>query len=122
MNSDQQIDEMARDLCEHYGTSGCDTENCECYRWCNIYSDCSVLHKKGYRKSEDVAREIVEDAKETILNYHLQENKKYLKGLSKTKKQFDIETACFRAITDAVKFAIATLNEIEKKYTEEEKR
>ena len=49
----KQIEEMAKDLCEHYGTGGCDSGNCECYRWCNVYSDCEVLHKKGYRKQSE---------------------------------------------------------------------
>jgi hypothetical protein len=66
----------------------------------------------------EVVREIVDDAKQTLLDYHLQEGKKYLNSLSKTKKQFDIQTERYRAITDTIKFAIETLNGIEKKYTE----
>lgn len=66
-----------------------------------------------------IARDIVMGAKATLLDYHSQEGEKYSKSLSKTKKQFDIQTERYRAITDTIKFAIETLNEIEKKYTEE---
>ena len=77
-----------------------------------------TLYNAGYRKASDVAREIVNDVKETLLDYHLRENKKYGESKTKSKKQFDVETARLRAITDAIKFAIETLNGIEKKYTE----
>ena len=69
----------------------------------------------------DVAREIVEDVKTTLLDYHLQENMKYLQSLFNTKKQFDIKTQRYRAATDAIKFALKTLDEIEKKYAEDGK-
>ena len=79
----------------------------------------AVLIENGWRKASDVAKEIFEEIKEILLDYHLRENKKYLKSQSQTKKQFEIETARYRAITEAIKFAICTLDEIEKKYTGE---
>jgi hypothetical protein len=66
-----------------------------------------------------IARDIVMDAKTKLLDYHSQEDEKYSKSRSKTKKQFDIQTERYRAITDAIKFAIETLTGIEKKYTED---
>lgn len=74
---------------------------------------------KGYRRASAVAREIVNEVKETLLDFHLREDKKYRASKAKSRKQFEIETARYRAITDAIKFAIEALNEIEKKYESE---
>lgn len=117
---EKQIEDMAKDMCEYYyeGTCYQDKKPCDCK--CEIFTDAQYLYAKGYRKAADVAREIIDDVKETLLDYHLQENKKYLNSQSKTKKQFDIETARYRAITDTVKFAIATLDELKNKYESEE--
>lgn len=73
------------------------------------------------RIKREIVRDIVMGAKDTLLDYHLQENKKYLKSQSKTKKRFEIETTRYRAITEAIELALNTLNEKEKKYTEDGK-
>jgi predicted transcriptional regulator len=97
---------------------------CQCNKVCDHnkygFENCGNYISADLVQRAEAAMEIVEDVKETLLDYHLQENKKYLKSLSKTKKQFEIETARYRAITDAIKFALETLNEIEDRYTEEE--
>lgn len=88
---------------------------------CVIRKSIMALTTADVAPIAEVAREIVEDVKVTLLDYHLQESKKYSKSISKTKKQFDIETQSYRAVTDAIIFALKTLGEIEKKYTEEGK-
>lgn len=83
----------------------------------NEHDATEIAFKNGYKQGKaDGAREMINDVKEILLDYHLRENKKYCASTAKTKKQFDIETARYRAITNAVKFAITTLNETEKKY------
>lgn len=98
---------------------------CQCNRVCDHnkygFENCGNYISGDLSPRAEAAREIVEDVKTTLLDYHLQESKKYNKSLSKTKKQFDIETQRYRAVTDAIKFALKTLDEIEKKYTEEGK-
>lgn len=98
---------------------------CQCNKVCDHnkygFENCGNYISDDLALRAEVAREIVEDVKETLLDYHLQENKKYLKSTSKTKKQFDIETQRYIAVTDAIKFALETLNEIEDRYTEEGK-
>lgn len=98
---------------------------CQCNKVCDHnkygFENCGNYISADVAPRAEVAREIVEDVKATLLDYHLQENKKYLKSLSKTKKQFEIETARYRAITDAIKFALDTLHELENRYTEDGK-
>ena len=117
-NRDKQIEEMTKDLCD-IDCKGMKCDNCDHYG-CEYRMQAEALYNAGYRKADEVAREIIADFKDILLDYHLQEDKKYVRSSSNSKKQFEIETARYRAITDAVKFAIETLNEIEKKYAEGE--
>ena len=64
---EMQIEEMAKDLCDHYGSSGCDSDNCEGYRYCNVWHDCSTLIEKGYRKASEVAEEIFAEIEEIVI-------------------------------------------------------
>ena len=62
MNQDKQIEEMARDICEHYNRYGtCYLDNKPCDLKCDEYTNAEYLYKKGYRKASDVAREIADE-------------------------------------------------------------
>ena len=114
-----QIKEMARIACPCNVGGMCNADNKLCDLDCSEGKEFGKLYNAGYLKSSDVAREIVNDVKETLLDFHLREDKKYSASKTKKRKQFDIETARYRAITDAIKFAIEALNEVEKKYESE---
>ena len=60
-NDQEKIDKMAKALCEYYGTTACDSTNCECYRYCNIGADCSVLYNKGYSHERDIALAVLQE-------------------------------------------------------------
>jgi hypothetical protein len=59
---ENQIEEMAKVLCEDYGEcKKCTLSNPECENPCMVREDCERLYNQGYRKSQDVAREIIEE-------------------------------------------------------------
>lgn len=71
MNSDKQIDEMAKDLCH--------TETCEakkigtpCYQRCKAYIYAERAVDKGYRKASEVASEVIEEFKNIAKDYLLE--------------------------------------------------
>ena len=113
-NEKNQIEEMAKDLF----ISVCWTELEDGEVAFDADRTSINLHSKGYRKASDVAEKIFEDAKRALIDFWESEDKKYITSHSKSEKQFNIETTRYRAITDAVKFALGTLGEIKKKYTE----
>ena len=99
MNKDNQIKEMARDLCN---STMCDLEtfnNCRmprgnCSRCQRVAED---LYNAGYRKAEDVVREIFEELEDayyecihidptTNIGYLLQT--KFLKKLAELKEKY----------------------------------
>lgn len=72
MNSDKQIDEMAKVI--ENGVNICAKKPCEDCDFCGA-DDCMCqnlviakeLHTAGYRKASDVAREIIDDLESQIL-------------------------------------------------------
>ena len=70
MNRDKQIEEMAKDLCECYNCDGtCYQDDKPCDLKCDEYTNAQYLYEKGYRKSSDIAREIIADFREMIKGY-----------------------------------------------------
>lgn len=98
MTKEKQIEEMAKITCQMHrrekekkcaGVQECD---CKCLQ----YNRCEALYNLGYRKASDVAREIMQEVRQALLNMIL----KNAMG-----ENYDIEN----------RFA-----EIEKKFTESE--
>ena len=62
MDREKQIEEMAKVMC-----GGCPDNNqcmcCLCATWYNA----EVLYKAGYRKEDDIAKEIFDDIKEKLI-------------------------------------------------------
>ena len=58
ITKDEQIEEMAKDLCECYVDYGTDT--------IDVKATAEKLTIKGYRKASDVAREIFEEIEEVF--------------------------------------------------------
>lgn len=52
MTENEQIEEMARDLCEHYYDGRCYLDKKECDCKCPERRDARYLYSKGYRKVE----------------------------------------------------------------------
>ena len=62
LNKENQIEEMAKVLCEDYGEcKKCTLSNPKCENPCMIREDCERLYNQGYRKTSEIAREIFED-------------------------------------------------------------
>lgn len=112
--SRDNISEMARVMCGREK----DCLLCLVQTPCLMRNCAELLNAAGYRKASDVALEVIKEIKKRLLAFHLDESKKYTGATVKSKKQFDLETTRYRAITEAVNLAIAILNESEKKYTE----
>jgi hypothetical protein len=77
MTKDNQIEQMAKDMCEYYyeGTCYQDKKPCDCK--CDIFTDAQYLYAKGYRKASDVAREIFAEIDELLKSQEaLSENKR----------------------------------------------
>ena len=112
MNRDKQIKEMAKSLCEHYGTDGCDSDNCECARYCNVYGDCGTLVDKGYRKASEVALEVIDEVKKLIKEkYYDNKNSLYDSPLLSAMK-YSVRYNSVKLLQD--------LDNLKKKYTEGE--
>ena len=61
MNREQQIEEMAKTLCEDYGEcKKCTLSNPECENPCTIKDDCEMLYNAGYRLAREVAVDVFE--------------------------------------------------------------
>ena len=115
---------MAKDLCNDIGVAVvivCKRDD----GTVNLASSGKYLKNlvdKGYRKSSDVARERLQKMlKKYCLIIIGKKVKNIIQADPRQKKQFDVETVCFRTITDVVKFAISILDELKKKYTEGER-
>lgn len=71
MTENEQIEEMARDLCECYIDGVCYQDNTPCDLRCEEYTNSEYLYSKGYRKASEVAREIFEDIENVLSeNFH----------------------------------------------------
>ena len=68
MSKEKQIEEMARDICEHYNSDGtCYHDGKPCDFKCEGFTDAQYLYEKGYRKASDVAEEIFAEIEEYML-------------------------------------------------------
>lgn len=54
---EEQIEEMAKDMCEEYGTALCG--ECDSYGGCDNKLIAEKLYNEGYRKQSDTVREIL---------------------------------------------------------------
>ena len=101
MSRDKQIKEMAKDICVECSSPHCIPRK-NCSSW--IYAEKAV--DKGYRKSADVAREII-----SIIEQRMTLNDNRLKGISEI---------MWQAIYNARIEAYRDIKEIiEQKYTED---
>lgn len=114
MNEEKQIEEMARIA------SKCITN------WLNNETPkplpdyiAEVLYNACYRKASEVAEEVTEAVKKSLLAFHLDEDRRYNTASIKTNRQMDIATARFRAVTDTLLVAVNAMIELKKKYTKE---
>lgn len=70
MNRDKQIEEMAMLVCRHTMTKMCVDGTCPMLWECPLnIKTVEALYDAGYRKSTDVAREIIADFREMIKGY-----------------------------------------------------
>lgn len=68
---DKQIEEMAKILCRDYSMGECMVDGFDCLEGhCSKRERIEALYNAGYRKAEDVAREIFEEI-EKVVNYAL---------------------------------------------------
>lgn len=121
MNKEKQIEEMAKDLCSDIGVAiviVCKRED-GTVNLANSEKYLKNLVNKGYRKASEVALEVLDSTKDKLLEYFNNEDKRYNTSVTKSKKQFDIATARYRAISEVVKLVIVDIYaELKKKYTE----
>lgn len=50
MDKQNQIEEMARIICDNYNNGGCEIDGYVCNYRCSNYVDCERLYNAGYRK------------------------------------------------------------------------
>ena len=62
MNKEKQIEEMARLICLSYNTDAC--KKCDDSDFCSVKDEAQRLYTAGYRKADEVAREIFADLKQ----------------------------------------------------------
>jgi hypothetical protein len=62
-----EIEQMAKDMCEYYyeGTCYQDKKPCDCK--CYIFTDARYLYAKGYRKANDLAEEIFAEIEKLLV-------------------------------------------------------
>lgn len=60
MNKEKQIEEMAKDLCKYATSLYCASGECVNHNCLVDYRALEILYDKGYRKADEVAREICE--------------------------------------------------------------
>ncbi len=72
MSRDKQIDEMVKLMCGNRkifkSCKSCRTANPNANAYCRIENGAEILVSEGYRKASDVAREIMQDVRQTLLN------------------------------------------------------
>lgn len=68
MNRDKQIDEMAKDLC-HTATCEIEKIGIPCNHRCKAHIYATRAIDKGYRKADEVAREIFEELEKFMSPY-----------------------------------------------------
>ena len=66
MSRENQIEEMARDLCECCDNGICYADKKPCDLKCEEYTNAQYLFAKGYRKASEVAREIFEEIEKEL--------------------------------------------------------
>lgn len=113
MNKENQIDEMAKDMCEYYyeGTCYQDKKPCDCK--CDIFTDAQYLYSKGYRKSTDIAEEIFDEFHNMLLKFVSD----FDDGLEKANdKATTVVLDCAR---ETILLVILYLAGLKKKYTQE---
>ena len=128
MSRDKQIEEMAEDLsltydyvgCDEWHCSGCRYENYSKGYFCERIMQAEKLTAKGYRKADDVAREIFEEIEE-MLNLQA-------KIVCETRDKYretDEPMLSFIAMLDGRIYSLRVVEEhiaeLKKKYTEEGK-
>jgi len=78
-------------------------------------------YEKGYingynAKVSDVAMEIFEEIKKTLLEYHRDKSNKYMSMRIKSTKERQIASAHYQGLSGAVTFALRTIDDLKKKY------
>lgn len=107
MSRDKQIDEMVKDLCD-IDCKGMKCDSCDSYG-CEYAMQAEALYNAGYRKSSDVARDIINDALSKI-QIMISSLKQY--------EQTNIITEFNGGAKTALEIVFKDLVELKKKYTE----
>lgn len=67
MTKDKQIEEMTKILCTDYDMGKCMVDSFDCLEGhCSKRERIEALHTAGYRKADDVAREVFEEIEKEI--------------------------------------------------------
>lgn len=114
MQMDNQIQEMAKDMCEYYYEGTCYQDKKPCDLRCESMTDAQYLYAKGYRKASEVASGIFEEIEKSIATI------KYTVD-SPRYTHIPVETmveVCNWILQDCIPKRLA---ELKKKYTESEK-
>lgn len=89
MNKEEQIEEMAKTLCEDYGNcKNCTLINPECENPCTVEDDCEKLYNAEYRKASDIAREIFEEIEYLIWQNDTHPASELREGIAELKKKY----------------------------------
>lgn len=72
MNKDENIIELARDLCGHYNSNGCCGDGSMCDGCCGHYDVAKRLSDKGKLEASEIANEIISRIEESIGFYETQ--------------------------------------------------
>ena len=113
MSRDKQIEKMAKDVCVNCTSDICASGRCA-YQWdCPLSMETiNTLHRKGYRKASDVAREIFEEIESKIATLEYK-----AKTPRKTVKVEELKAQVNWILHEVVPSTIA---ELKKKYESED--